>query len=302
MPIVKKHHVSLLRYLALLPLISGCVLFHADFESDSVGMLPNSNPAGRPTGDEIDILAGSTEDIAVIADRLFGKSLRHSPQEEVTQIFFRGVETRRVVDEFFVQWDGCADSWSSDTPRYFFSVGNYRTGNANFEIQNGAFHAADERLADVVVGEIHTVRIHVDNTERTYTVTIAQADPTLGGGDASCSTAGEIRSACPEDFEFERGACRSGPNWLGYQSHCPLEGPAGCATCRGREVLDTMNGTCINRSRARRRVTSTARPLSGGGDYSVVERISIGVSYDNIAPSNPASYIIDNIWTYKPRD
>ena len=298
---MKPHFLSLI-CLAFVSMLSGCVLFHADFESDTVGVQPSSSPADTPTGDEIEILAAGSGNVVVISDRLFGKSLRHSPQETVSQIYFNGIETRRAVEEFFALWDGCADRWSSDTPRYFFTVGNLNTGTANLEIENGEFRAAGERLGDVVFGEIHTVRIHVDNTAGTYTVTIAQADPTLGDGDASCSTAGESRPACPEDFRFERGACRSGPNWLGYRSHCPLEGPDSCATCRGGEVLDTMNGTCINRSRARARVTSTARPLSGRGLYSEVSPVRIGVSYDNIAPSDPASYIMDDIWIYKPRE
>ena len=283
-------------------MLSGCVLFHADFESDTVGVQPSSSPAGDPTGDEIEILAAGSGNIVVIADRLFGKSLRHSPQESVSQINFKGIETRRAVQEFFALWDGCADRWSSDTPRFFFTVGNLNTGRANLEIENGEFRAAGERLGDVVFGEIHSVRIHVDNIAGTYTVTIAQTDSTSGEDGGSCSTAGESRPACPEDFRFERGACRSGPNWLGHRSHCPLEGPASCATCRGGEVLDTMNGTCINRSRARARVTSTARPLSGRGLYSEVDPVSIGVSYDNIAPSDPASYIIDDIWVYRPEE
>jgi hypothetical protein len=297
---MKSHYLSLF-CLSLAPTLSGCVLFHADFESDTVGVQPSASPAGRPTGDEIQILAADSGNIVVIADRLFGNSLRHSPQETVSQIFFTGIETRRAVEEFFALWDGCADRWSSDTPRYFFTVGNLNTGTANLEIENGEFRAAGERIDDVVFGEIHSVSIHVNNTAGTYTVTIAQADPTLGDGDASCSTAGESRPACPEDFRFERGACRSGPNWLGYRSHCPLEGPASCAICRDGEVLDTMNGTCINRSRARARVTSTARPLSRGV-ISEVSPVRIGVSYDNIAPSDPASYIIDDIWIYKPSE
>ena len=298
---VKKHFLSLI-ILVSMPLVSGCVLFHADFESDTAGMPPSTSPAGDPTGDEIEILSGGVSNVVVVSDSLFGNSLMHSPQERVTQIYFRGTRSRRDPDEFFAVWDGCADRWSTDTPRYFFTVGNLNTGRANLEIENGEFRAEGERIADVVVGEIHTVSMHVDNTAGTYTVTIAQADPTLGDGDASCSTAGESRPACPDDFRFERGACRSGPNWLGYQSHCPLEGPASCATCTDSEVLDTMNGTCINRSRARARATSTARPLRGRGVSSEADRIYIGVSYDNVAPADPASYIIDDIWIYKPRD
>ena len=288
--------------LAFVPLLSGCVLFHADFESDTVGMLPSPDPAGNPEGDVIEVLAGSSGNVVVIADRPFGQSLKHSPLETVSQLHFKGIETRRAVDEFFAQWDGCADRWSPETPRYFFTVGNLNTGTANLEIEDGEFRAAGERLGDVVFGEIHTVAIHVNNTAGTYTVTIAQADPARGDGDTSCSTAGERRAACPEDFRFERGACRSGPNWLGYRAHCPLEGPSSCATCRDGEVLDTMNGTCINRSRARARVTSTARPLASRGLVPAVSRTGIGVSYDNIAPSDPASYIIDDIWIYKPAE
>jgi hypothetical protein len=232
---------------------------------------------------------------------LFGKSLDHSPLETVTQTFFHAVETRRDIDEFVAMWDGCADQFSSDTPRFFFTVGSLETGTANFEILNGEFRASDERLARVVVGEIHTVRINVDNREGTYTVTVAQAAPRSGEDDASCSSAGVRRPACPEGFRFERGACRSGPNWLGHQSHCPLEGRNSCAVCRAGEILDTMNGTCLSRSIPRERVTSSVRTLSrripSGGS-----RISIGMSYDNIAPSDPASYVIDDIWMFRPED
>jgi hypothetical protein len=299
---MKPHFLSLI-CLAFVSMLSGCVLFHADFESDTVGVQPSSRPAGPPTGDEIEILAASSGNVVVIADRLFGKSLRHSPQETVSQINFTGIETRRAVEEFFALWDGCADRWSSDTPRYFFTVGNLNTGTANLEIENGEFRAAGERLGDVVIGEIHTVRIHVDNRAGTYTVTIAQTASTAGEDGASCSTARDSRRpACPEDFRFERGACRSGPNFWGHKSHCPLEGRNSCATCRADEFVDTINGTCITSSRARARVTSTARPLSGRGLYSEVSPVRIGVSYDNIAPSDPASYIMDDIWIYKPRE
>jgi hypothetical protein len=284
--------------LAFVPMLSGCVIFHADFESDTVGVPPGSSPAGNPTGDEIVILGADSGNVVVIADRLFGNSLRHSPQETVSQIFFTGIETRSAVEQFVAIWDGCADGWSSDTPRYFFTVGSLNTGTANLEIENGEFRAAGERIADVVVGEVHTVRILVDNTAGTYTVTIAQGDPALGYGDASCSTSGESRPACPEDYRFERGACRSGPNWLGYRSHCALEGPGSCAICNDSEVVDTLNGTCVDRSRARTRATSTARPLSSG-IVSELSPVRIGVSYDNIAPSDPASYIFDDIWIYE---
>ncbi len=288
-------------YLALASMLSGCVLFQADFESDTVGALPSSNPAGPPEGDEIVAWTTGSEDIVVIADRLFGNSLRHSYQESVSQIDFNAIETTRAVQEFVAQWDGCADRWSADTPRYFFTVGNRNTGHANFEIENGEFRAAGERLGDVVFGEFHTVSVQVDNRAGTYTVTIAQADSTSGEDGASCSTSGVSRPACPEGFRFERGSCRSGPSWLGYRSHCPLEGRTGCATCRGDEVLDTMNGACIARSGARSRVTSSARPMGRGFD-SEVSRLSIVVSYDNIAPSDPASYIIDDISIVKPRE
>lgn len=297
---MKQHSLSPI-CLALLSMLSGCVLLHADFESDTAGALPGSSPAGPPEGDEIRVWAAGAANIVVTADRLFGNSLRHSPRESVSQIDFIATETARTVQQFTALWDGCADRWSADTPRYFFSVGSLNTGLANIELENGEFRAAGERLADVVYGEIHTVSVQVDNRAGTYTVTIAQADPPPVGDEASCSTAGVSRAACPEGFRFERGGCRSGPSWLGYRSHCPLEGRNSCATCRDGEVLDTMNGTCVNRSRARNRVTSTARPLSDAL-VSGASRVSIVASYDNIAPGDPAAYIIDDIWIYKPGD
>lgn len=297
-----KSHVLPIVCFAFAPMLAGCqVLFHDDFESDAVGVRPSLSPAGEPEGDEIEILPAGAGNIVVVTPGLFGKSLRHAPLSEVTQTFFKGTETTRTVDEFIALWDGCADRFSSDTPRFFFTVGSLETGTANFEIENGEFRAAGERLGSVVVGEVHTVRINVDNRAGTYTVTVAQSAPSSGEDDARCSTAGASRPACPGGYRFERGACRSGPNWLGHQSHCPLEGRTSCAICRDDEIIDTMNGTCLSRAMPRERVTSSSRPLSrripSGGS-----RISIGMSYDNIAPSDPASYVLDDIWIFRPDD
>jgi hypothetical protein len=288
--------------MSCVPAFSGCqVLFHDDFEADTVGARPDLSPAGSPDGDEIEILPRDPGNLVVVADGLFGKSLVHIPRETVTQTFFSAVETRSDVEDYVAMWDGCADRFSPDTPRFFFSIGSLETGTANLEIRNGEFRASGESLARVVVGEVHTVRIAVDNEEGTYTVTLAQASPGSRDDAASCATAGGRRSACPEDFRFERGACRSGPNWLGHRAHCALEGPHSCAVCRDGEILDTMNGTCLSRATPRDRVTSSVRPLgrrvpSGGA------RIKIGMSYDNIAPSDPASYVIDDIWIFTPEE
>ncbi|HSD68015.1 MAG TPA: hypothetical protein VLB07_00620 [Woeseiaceae bacterium] len=283
--------------------LSGCeTLFHADFESDTAGGPPSSSPAGPPTDDVIRIWPADPPNIVVIADRLFGNSLSHSYREAVSQTDFIAIETTRAVQEFTALWDGCADRFSSATPRFFFAIGNLNTGIANIEIVDGEFRASGERLGDVVFGEVHTVSVHVDNSAGTYTATIAQAAPTSGGSRAACSTAGVSRPACPEDFRFERGECRTGPNWLGYRAHCPLEGRTGCATCRADEVLDTMNGTCVTRSRARDRVMSSARPLSSRGAEPSVSRVSIKLSYDNVVPGDPASYVIDDIWIYRPEE
>lgn len=290
-------HSATLIGLGFALMLSGCeTLFHADFESDTVGARPSSSPAGPPTGDMIRVWPAGPENIVVIADRLFGNSLMHSYQASVSQSDFVGIETRRAVQDFWAVWDGCADRFSSATPRFFFSVGNLNTGIANFEIVNGEFRASGERLGDVALGEFHTVSIHVDNRAGTYTATVAQPSSTPAGDGAACSTAGARRAACPPGFRFERGSCRSGPNWLGYRSHCPLEGRTSCAVCRDDEVVDTMNGTCVSRSRARNRITSSARPLSSIGAASDVDRIAIKLSYDNAVASDPGSYIIDDIW------
>jgi hypothetical protein len=65
--------------------------------------------------------------------------------------------------------------------------------------------------------------------------------------EAVCSSRGPlVRSgtpACPEGFRFEGGECRSGPNWLGHRSHCPLEA---CAVCREDQMLDPEHGLCCD--------------------------------------------------------
>lgn len=274
-------------------MLSGCadLLFHDDFDHDVVGMPPSLSPPGRPAGDMIRIWNADPGNLVVIADGINGNSLIYSYQRSVSQADFIGIETRRVVPEFWAVWNGCAERFSSATPRFFFSVGNHNTGIANLEIVNGEFRASGERLTNVVFDEVHTVSIHVDNRAGTYTVAIAQPTSTAGAGRAACSIV--RRADCAEGWRFEEGECRSGPNLLGHKSHCPLKGRSSCATCRADETLDKMNGTCIRKLRDR--VSSSVMPLSGRGLDPGDARLSINMSYDNPAASDPASYSIDDI-------
>jgi len=285
---MRPHFLTLIT-LGFALMLSGCTLFHADFESDTVGARPSSSPDGRPTGDMIRIWLADPGNLVVVPGRnscdvSSGKSLVYSYQQSVSQADLIGIEPRREVQEFWAVWDGRAERFSSTTPRFFFSVGNFNTGIANLEIVNGEFRASGERIANVVPVEVHSVIMHVDNREGTYSVTIDQ------------TTATASRLACPEGFRFDGGECRSGPDlWPpGAMAHCPLEGRTGCATCAADECLDTMTGTCILRRRSS--VTSNVRPLSDRGVMPGVVRLSIDMSYDNTTDSDPASYIIDDIW------
>jgi len=279
-----KPFLLVLNALAFAMVLSACEpLFHANFQSgETVGAPPRSSPAGRPTGDMIRIWNADPGNLVVVADGIDGNSLIHSYQRSVSQADFIGIETDRIVEEFWALWRGRAQSFSSTTPRFFFSVGNLSTGIANFEIINHEFRCSGERLSDVVDDETHTVIMHVDNRAGTYTVTVDQTASTTR------------RAACPDGFRFEGGQCRSGPSGLGYMSHCPLEGPSSCATCSTDEILDTTNGTCI--LRVRRSASCRDRPLHDAGRVPGVDRISITMSYDNVADSDPASYTIDDIW------
>ena len=274
-------------------MLSGCALFHADFDSDTVGARPSSSPADRPAGDMIMIWLADPGNLVVVpgrnsCDLADGNSLGYSYQQSVSQVDFIGIESSRAVEEYWALWDGRAQRFSPTTPRFFFTVGNLNTGTANLEIVNNEFRASGERIAGVVPDNVHSVIMHVDNREGTYTVTIDQI------------TSLERRSACPEGFRFEDGECRSGPDLLGHTSHCPLEGRTGCATCRANECLDTMTGTCIFRIRTS--ATSSDRPLSSRGVSPGESRLSIKASYNNIVDSDPATYIIDDIWITKTRD
>ena len=291
---MRPHSLTLIT-LGFALMLSGCSLFHADFEADTVGAPPSSSPAGRPTGDMIRIWLADPGNLVVVPNRDIcdvsnTKSLIYSYQQPVSQADFIGIERRRAVQEFWAVWDGRAQRFSSTTPRFFFTVGNHNTGTANLEIVNGEFRASGERIVDVEPDEVHSVIMHVDNREGTYSVTIDQTTSTAR------------RSACPEGFRFEGGECRSGPDlWPpGAMAHCPLEGRTGCATCGADECLDTMTGTCILRRRSS--VTSSVRPLSGRGVMPGDLRLSIVMSYDNITDSDPASYIIDDIWITTTRD
>jgi hypothetical protein len=262
---------------------SGCTtLFHDNFEADTVGLQPWPSPAGRPTGDMVRIWGANPGNLVVTADGISGKSLIHSYQPSVSQADFIGIETERAVHEYWATWNGRAESFRSAAPRFFFTVGNFNTGTANLEIDNGQWFCSGERLGDVALDEDHTVIMHVDNRAGTYTVTIFQTTSTAP------------RAACPEGFRFEGGECRSGPNWLGHMSHCPLEGPSSCATCRAGETLDTTDGTCITRVRSN--ASCRDRPLSSRGLIPGDKRLSIVMSYDNTATSDPSSYIIDDVW------
>ena len=277
---MKPHFLTLIT-LGFAVLLSGCTtLFHDDFESDTVGVPPSSSPAGPPTGDIVRIWNADPGNLVVTADGINGNSLIHSYQRSVSQADFIGIETGRVVQEYWAAWNGRAESFTSATPRFFFSVGNFNTGIANLEIDNGTFFCSGERLADVVLDEDHTVIMHVDNRAGTYTVTIYQTTSTAR------------RAACPEGFRFEGGECQS-ESW-GYRSHCPLEGRTSCATCRADETLDTTDGTCITRVRSN--ASCRDRPLSSIGLIRGNERLSIRMSYDNIVATDPASYTIDDIW------
>lgn len=272
---------------------SGCanLLFHADLDSDTVGARPNPSPPGRPTGDTIVIWSSDPGNLVVVADRINTNSLAHSYQETVSQADFIGIETRGVLPEYWAEWRGCAERFSSDTPRFFFTVGNLTTGTANLEIVNGEFYASGERITNVVLDEVHLVGIHIDNTAGTYTVDIYQPASTPGDDRPDCATT--RRADCPEDYDFEDGACRSGPNLLGHQSHCPLEGRNGCGTCRADERLDSENGTCIRR--LSESASSTVKPLDGRRILPSDVRMKIHMSYDNVVESDPATYNIDDI-------
>jgi hypothetical protein len=157
-------------------MLSACAttLFNADFESDMVYRRPSSSPAGPPTGDMIRIWNADPGNLVVIADGINGKSLIHSYQPSVSQVDFIGIENGRDTREFWAVWNGRAERFGPATPRLFFRVGNFNIGIANLEIVNGEFRASGERLGAVVLDEVHTVVMHVDDEAGTYSVSIFQ--------------------------------------------------------------------------------------------------------------------------------
>ena len=291
---MKPNLVTLLALSSAL-VLSGCsttLLFHADFDADIVGAPPSSSPPGAPAGDIIRIWHADPGNLVVQPDKINMNSLAHSYQSSLSQADFISAEAPPDLPDFWAEWHGCAERFSSATPRFFFSVGNNTVGIANLEIVDGDFRASGERLADVVLDAVHLASIHVDNRAGTYEVHLFQTTPTAGDDRAVCALA---RPAdCPRDWNFEEGQCHINAGFPTFaEAHCRLED---CGVCRADEFHDATNGTCVRR--LPNEGSSRVAPLSNRGLVRGDARYSIHSSYDNVVANDPASYSLDDINIY----
>ena len=175
-----KGALSLALALGAALVLAGCgnVLFDADFEADLEGLHPSSNPAGRPTGDMIRVWIDDPGNLIVTGRGISGKSLLYRYTGTLSQVDFIGTEMSRNPPEYWAMWNGRTEQFTEGTPRLAFSIGNFNVGRAGLEIVHGEFAASGRVLGDVVPGEDHTIVVHVDSMEGTYTVSIFQR----GGG------------------------------------------------------------------------------------------------------------------------
>jgi hypothetical protein len=170
-----RHFIRLISALGAMLALTGCAtLFHDNFNFDTAAMRPSTSPAGPPVGDSVQILGGTSGTAVVTSAGITpasGNSLLYSYSPTVSTVWFNGIETAEVPQEYWVAWSGLE---SGNPPSLNFTAGNYSTGLAKLKIQNHRFVAGGRAFGSVERGQVHTVVMHVDNRTRTYTVSIYQ--------------------------------------------------------------------------------------------------------------------------------
>lgn len=192
-------YMNLLLIIIFLLSLSGCGssrIFHADFELDAVGALPNANPPTEPTGDTIWLatreFGGGDHGhaVSIISDgAISGKSLRYSNTNIpalVREIRFYSTEISTNNNVYWAIWKGRLENLSADSSPLEIHFGNLTLGTAAFKIRNGELflRRGGSEQGFVAIGRIsqvknHQVVIQVDYANRVFDFTLEQENGRL---------------------------------------------------------------------------------------------------------------------------
>ena len=162
--------------------LNGCAtstLFHADFDADSIGAPPATNPPGLPSGDQIWV--GDESDLIVVqSPELNSKAASYRnlnlslPQRYVG--FFSQTTQMPANQKFRASWNGRIDLTSTGSGLEVWLGDGHFGAIADFRFKDGQVHLKTsggyETIGNYNESETHTVFITVDKSVAQYSLVI----------------------------------------------------------------------------------------------------------------------------------
>lgn len=174
--------LSALPCVVLALLITGCAstpIFRANFDTDTVGALPNPNPPGNPVGDAIwSTAAGDTNMLVVVNDPVIGsRSLRFANNGPLIRyVGFIPVDMSSGADHVFAYWIGVVgatsaplDVWLGDT--HFSAIGGVRFDGGNLLVRTPTGY---DSIGTYAAGTSHVMIFTFNKGAGTFSVSFLQ--------------------------------------------------------------------------------------------------------------------------------
>ncbi len=160
-------------------------IFHADFDADAAGALPNANPPGIPAGDIIYSTAGgSTTMLSVVDDAVIGsRSLRFRNDGGFAKYLgFIPVNVSPSANRIYAYWRGVVgssnaplDIWLGDT--HFSGIGGIRFDGGNVRVRTGSDRF--ETIGTYQPNVLHAVIFTFHKSAGTFSVNFYQGGASL---------------------------------------------------------------------------------------------------------------------------
>ncbi|MCW5557548.1 MAG: hypothetical protein KIT22_06935 [Verrucomicrobiae bacterium] len=170
--------------------LGGCCsspIFRANFDADTVGALPNSNPPGNPVGDTIwSTASGDPALLSVVNDPVFSsRSVRFANTGPLIRyVGFIPIDASSSAEKIFAYWAGVMgsasaplDIWLGDT--HFATIGGIRFESGNVRVRTAAGY---DTIGSYTPGVSHVVVLTFNRSAGTFGVSFLQ------GGNSSSST------------------------------------------------------------------------------------------------------------------
>jgi len=160
----------------------GNAIVDVDFEADTPGLRPSSDPSGPPNDDVVRIDTSDNNNLLVEANGIDGKSLVYQFGSVLAEADFIGQLDAPPEPTYWFVWEGRAENFSSATTPIRFYMGNFDIGVGVIEIRDGQFSRGipdqEEALGPIDIGTDHTVIVRLDTGPKTFQGAIFQP----GGG------------------------------------------------------------------------------------------------------------------------